>query len=254
MPTCATLKAILMSDPISHPGAHHDSDGFTLRGLAFSRLDAFSDVVFGFALTLLVVSLEVPHTFAELHQTLRGFFPFAICFALLSFIWHGHYKFFRRFGMHDLTTITLNSILLFVILFYVYPLKFLFTFVVLGPAQHAFEDPGQLAELMVLYGVGFAAIYFLQAALYYNGYRQRAHLHLSTLELTLTRGYIANNLGMTAIGLLSALLAVLVPGRYAGYAGLAYFLIAPWRRIASRIASRRVGRLRTIENVPAGDE
>ncbi len=212
-----------------HP--HHDQDGFQLRGLAFSRLDAFSDVVFGFALTLLVVSLEVPHTFAELHQTLRGFFPFAICFTLLSVIWHGHYKFFRRFGLHDLTTVTLNSILLFVILFYVYPLKFLFTFVVLGPAQQAFEDPRQLAELMVLYGVGFAAIYFLQAALYFNGYRHRTLLLLNPLELVLTRGYIAGNIGMGIIGLLSALCAVLVPRPFAGYAGLVYLLIFPLRRI-----------------------
>ncbi len=226
--------------------AHYDSDGFQLRGLAFSRLDAFSDVVFGFALTLLVVSLEVPHTFTELHQTLRGFFPFAICFTLLSVIWHGHYKFFRRFGLHDLTTITLNSILLFVILFYVYPLKFLFTFVVLGPARQAFEDPRQLAELMVLYGVGFAAIYFLQAALYFNGYRHRTLLHLTPLELVLTRGYIAGNIGMGIIGLLSALCAVLVPHPFAGYAGLVYLLIFPLRRIRAIRMRRKKAVVRAV--------
>ena len=246
---CATLTSALMSDP--HP--HHDQDGFLLRGLAFSRLDAFSDVVFGFALTLLVVSLEVPHTFAELHTTLRGFFPFAVCFTLLSVIWHGHYKFFRRFGLHDLTTITLNFILLFVILFYVYPLKFLFTFVVLGPAQRAFEEPGQLSELMVLYGVGFAAIYFLQAALYYNGYRHRELLQLSPLELILTRGYIAGNVGMTAIGLLSALFAILVPQHDAGYAGLLYFLILPLRRIQGARLRRRTAALQSAAQLEPAD-
>ncbi len=49
-------------------------DGFRLRGTAMSRVDGFSDVVFGFAITLLVVSLEVPKTYAELHETCAVFF------------------------------------------------------------------------------------------------------------------------------------------------------------------------------------
>ena len=236
------------------PHTHHDSDGFLLRGLAFSRLDAFSDVVFGFALTLLVVSLEVPHTFAELHATLRGFFPFAISFASLMTIWHGHYKFFRRFGLHDLRTITINAILLFVVLFFVYPLKFLFTLLVLGPEQHAFENPHQLVELMVLYGTGFAAIYLLQGALYFNGYRQRAVLQLTPLELILSRGYLAGNIGMAAVGLVSALFAVVVPTQYAGYAGLFYILIWPVRRIQKVRLSRRTRPFRTSLPNPADPE
>ena len=88
---------------------HIARDGFRLRGVAMSRIDGFSDVVFGFALTLIVVSLEVPKNFAELHGMLRGFLPFGVTFLMLMLVWHTHYKFFRRYGMHDLGTIWLNG-------------------------------------------------------------------------------------------------------------------------------------------------
>src|ERR1700712_4880262 len=95
--------------------AHIEKDGFRLRGLEMSRIDGFSDVVFGFALTLLVVSLEVPHTYTELHHSMRGFFAFAVCFFYLMMVWFAHYKYFRRFGTHDSATIAINATLLFVV-------------------------------------------------------------------------------------------------------------------------------------------
>src|SRR5918912_701157 len=98
-------------------------NGFRLRGLGeVARIEAFSDAVIAFAVTLLVVSLEVPKTFDELLLTMRGFFAFAICFALLLSVWYDHYKFFRRYGLMDTPTRWLNSALLFLMLLYVYPL------------------------------------------------------------------------------------------------------------------------------------
>src|SRR5687767_11027627 len=92
-----------------------------------SRLEAFSDAVFAFALTLLVVSLDVPTSYAELMKLIAGFVPFAASFSLLTWIWYEHNLFFRKYGLQDAWTATLNAALLFVVLFYVYPLKFLFT-------------------------------------------------------------------------------------------------------------------------------
>ena len=133
-----------------------DEDGFTLRGISVGRIEAFSDVVFGFALTLIVVSVEVPKSFDALHMTLRGFLPFALCFALLGSIWHSHYQFFRRYSLHDGVTIRINFALLFVVMFYVYPLKFLFTLATVGGQM--LMSPRELTYLMLLFGVGFTAI------------------------------------------------------------------------------------------------
>ena len=74
-----------------------------------TRLEAFSDAVFGFALTLLVVSLEVPRSYDELMMLVRGFLPFACCFALLIWIWHEHNIFFRRYGLQDRLAVVLNG-------------------------------------------------------------------------------------------------------------------------------------------------
>ena len=232
--------------------AHIEKDGFRLRGLQMSRIDGFSDVVFGFALTLLVVSLEVPKTYAELHESLRGLLPFGICFLFLMMVWHGHYKYFRRFGTHDLRTIVINAMLLFVVLFYVYPLKFLFTFTVAtfsSSGSQAFDTYDQLVELMVLYGVGFTAIYLLMAGLYWNGYSQRTHLELNHTEEVLARSYIADNLGVAAIGILACILALAVPLKFCGLTGWTYALISVFKSIHGRRTRLKVERIAALRQL-----
>jgi uncharacterized membrane protein len=202
---------------------HIDKDGFRLRGTAMSRLDGFSDVVFGFALTLLVVSLEVPHTYDDLRAVMLGFYPFAICFALFIFIWYAHFKFFRRYGLHDLTTIVINCAVLFTVLAYVYPLKFLFTQV--------------------------AMIYLLFSAFYWNAWRQRKNLHLNPLEITLTLASLLSTMGLCIIGLLCCLLARILPPAYAGDACYVFLLALLWRPVHGLFTRRSIqaARARTLE-------
>src|ERR1700760_2590119 len=91
-----------------------------------SRLETFSDAVFAFAVTLIIVSLEVPKSFGDLLETLKGTASFAICFALLFLIWNNQNLFFRYYGLRAGLTTALKAALLFVVLVYVYTLKFLF--------------------------------------------------------------------------------------------------------------------------------
>ena len=214
---------------------HIAKDGFRLRGTQMSRIDAFSDVVFGFALTLIVVSLDVPKTFSDLHNLLRGFFPFAVTFLMLMLVWFTHYKFFRRYGTHDMGTIWLNGLLLFCVLFYVYPLKFMFA-AFLGTGV-VIDNASQARELTLLYAFGFTAIYTIFAGMYGNAWRQRNLLALTPLERRLTAIYFWEELGDALVGLVVILLALLLPPAKSTFATMAFMLIVVHKTILGRKAA-----------------
>src|SRR3977135_3754504 len=106
---------------------HEPGDGFRWRGREISRVEGFSDAVFGFAVTLLIVSLEVPDTSTELMAPMRGFGAFVVTFFMLASLWYAQFTFHRRYGLEDRMTVVLNLALLVMVLFFVYPLKFLFS-------------------------------------------------------------------------------------------------------------------------------
>ncbi len=216
-------------------------DGFRMRGRDITRLESFSDAVFGFALTLLVVSLDVPKTFTDLVAIMRGFPAFALCFLFLALIWNGHYKFCRRFGLDDGTCRFLTCVMLFLVLFYVYPLKFLFNFsitslLVEGLDRSAAMTASQFSTLLVIYGLGFAAVYLAMTLLYLHAYRLRNVLDLTELEKFDTRYQIARLLTLVVVGLVAAVLAC-IPG-VRNVSSFVYMLLFPILRI-SRVLHRR---------------
>lgn len=210
---------------------------FRWRSTETSRIEGLSDAVFGFAITLLVVSLEVPKTFNELASAMNGFGAFAISFGLLFLVWYNQHKFFRRYGLQDTITIVLNAILLFVVLFYVYPLKFLFTFLVdritgghsevrlaNGNVEPMLESANQMGSLMLIFGVGYLAIFSVFVLLYLHAYRRRAQLELNTLERFDTISSIQESGLNCLIALFSISLVWFGGYRYSSLAGMAYML------------------------------
>jgi uncharacterized membrane protein len=238
----------MIREKLIEKGVGLDKD-FRMRGTGeVSRLEALSDAVFGFAITLLVVSLEVPQTFNELLVVMRGLVAFAICFLLLFVVWLTQYKFFRRYGLNDNFIIWVNALLLFVVLFYVYPLKFLWNFLVnlvlgfpTGDGAPARVIEGyQVPTLLAIFGAGYATIFLIFALLYYHAYRKRALLDLNELEIHDTWNNIVENLLHVLIGVLSIVTALITGS---GLAGLIYWLIGPVQFVNGMVMSKRRKRI-----------
>jgi uncharacterized membrane protein len=196
---------------------------FQWRGKEVSRLENLTDAVFGFALTLLVVSTEVPQDFAGLMQVLRGFPAFVACFAILLLFWNEHYKFFRRYGLEDSFTRTVNYLILLLVLFSVYPLKFLF-----GAWLGGGTSLGSLDELFFIYrvyGLGFASIWTLYALLLSHAMRRREQLQLTEGELILSR--LQLNEFRLQIGVCFLSIGLTYVARLPWLPGVAYGIIGP---------------------------
>jgi uncharacterized membrane protein len=228
---------------------HQQSSGFRWRGGEIARIEGLSDAVFAFAVTLLVVSLEVPKTFNELAGSLRGFLPFAICFALLMQVWYEQYTFFRRYNLQDPGTIVLNAILLFFVLFYVYPLKFLFSYLInvwthagttvrlpSGAIENVIE-PQQLPHLMAIFSAGYLAVACVFMVMFYRALRRREELGLNQFEIFETRASIGAAMVNAVVAAVSLGIAFAGEG---GLAGVIYpILIAPGFTIYYSIMGRR---------------
>ncbi len=201
------------------------------RNRDISRLEGFSDAVFAFAATLLVVSLQVPSSFSELISQLYGFFGFAVTFGALVAIWTVHNAFFRRYAMTDGWTVFLNSALLFVVLFYVFPLKFLTDSGVgaigLGDSVVRLESWDELRQIFILYSAGFGAVFLCVSLLYIHAWRSRQVLGL-TPEAAWEAAMLARHyLLFVVVSLLSIAIAVAGIGIRFGLPGLAYILLGP---------------------------
>lgn len=206
---------------------------FRHRGEEIFRVETLSDAVFAFSVSLLVASLEVPQTFDELKQIVYGAIPFFATVALLFLFWYQQNIFFRRYGLNDFTTILLNLFYLAIILFYLYPLKFLFSLLIASwTGMDLFPKASEkgltiltnedFPQLIILFSAGYFAIWLLFFLMHKRAALFSKKLALNRYELIFTikekRGALWNAL----VGLVAILLAFT---GIAWLAGICYLFI-----------------------------
>jgi uncharacterized membrane protein len=92
-----------------------------------SRLEAFSDAIFGFAATLLILGIVLPEfkdkapADADIAFALLRLWPqlltYLMSFAVIGIMWHNHHALFRLIAKVDRMTVFLNLLLLMVTAF-----------------------------------------------------------------------------------------------------------------------------------------
>lgn len=195
---------------------------FRYRGKNQTRVEAFSDSAFAIALALTVLSSSAPSTFDELWLSMREVIPFGLCVILVMVIWYQHYLYFLKYGLQNIRIIALNTFLIFLVLVYVYPLKFLFKVLfelytgLITQDQEIFDvlftDIIRLEDtqaLMIIYGAGASLIFFTLAVMYLQALKYQKTLELDRYEIFDTKTGILTNILLGAIPFLSMLIAAL---------------------------------------------
>ncbi|HEX7339785.1 MAG TPA: TMEM175 family protein [Rhodanobacteraceae bacterium] len=202
-----------------------------------ARVDKFVDGAFAFAITLLVLSgASLPRNVDALMDALRGVPAFAVCFVQLVWFWHGHVSWREMVDRTDMTGLCLSLLLVFFALIFVFPLHLVYasffhglTSGVLSPGYvPVAAGAGKWHHLRLLfacYGICNACMAGTLSALLVHGARRiryaRPAIWVDMRLRSVMWAFVA------AVGLLSLLLAVLLPsGTAIALAGLSYCLLA----------------------------
>jgi len=220
-----------------------------------SRLESFSDAVFALSATFLIVSLNVQLSLEQLLHSFSGIFAFALSFTMLVFLWSQHNSFFRRYGLHDRTILVWNSIFLFVVLFYVHPLRFLAEALatVFFPidTNAAIEFSQRNTRLLfIIYSGGFVIVFLCLSQFYLHTVRTKQKSAISWVEEFDAITSAQFHAVFVLVGLFSFLLAIFNVGVNYGVPGWVYMVLGPALYIHGRLRRKKRDQLELeyIEN------
>jgi uncharacterized membrane protein len=208
-------------------------NNFRYRGKEIFRIEALSDAVFAFSVSLLVASLEVPQTFAELKIITKGAIPFFLTVSLVFLFWYQQYIFFRRYGTSDFVIIILNLAYLAVVIFYIYPLKFLFSLLIsswIGIDLFARANESGLVvlsnddfpQLIIIFSTGYLLIWLIIYLMYRHIMHLSKSLNFTQFEKMFTKKEVSGALWNSFVGLFALIFAFL---HHETLAGICYLFI-----------------------------
>jgi uncharacterized membrane protein len=232
-----------------NPASEHSRlpDGFINRGVNVTRLEAFVDAAFAFAVTLLVISLNsVPTSIPAMVDALKGVPAFASSFIQIMIFWSAHATWSRRFGLDDPGSQRLSLLLVFLVLVYVYPLKILFSacFAWISgdwfPPVASIGSVADLKTMFVVYGVAFATLSLCIGALYRKALLSPVSPPLEPAEIAKVRTEIAGWWYAVTLAVASIVFALLLPTDLphwlAGMPGMVYVLFVFAKPVTRRFA------------------
>jgi uncharacterized membrane protein len=201
------------------------------RVLSKGRMEGFSDGVFAFAITLLVLDLAVHPPGTPLRQLLHAwpsYLAYIISFLTIGGAWLAHTALTDRLDRADSLFLRLNLLLLLVVAFLPFPT---------GLMAEALHDTSGERVYVTLYGLTLLAIRLLGAAV--DAYARHEHLYSPKGEgeelqsaqrkfLPVVIGYVIAIL----IGLAVPQLAVAL------YFGLGVYLVVPFREVSRLLFPR----------------
>jgi len=186
-----------------------------------NRMVALSDGVFALTIAILLIASNVPSNFEELMAFVYDIPPFGICIIFIYWIWNEQNRVFQFYNLFDGKMNFLNMLLLFFVLVYVYPLKFLmkwmFTFLgsaIQGTVREDFDEITEMIPmekvplLMVIYSIGFICIFLCLYLMHKHGIAQKENLGLNQRQILETVLHKNQSLHTLGVGILSFLFAV----------------------------------------------
>ena len=138
------------------------------RSLSKGRMESFSDGVFGFAITLLVVDLAIHPPGSPLGQVLDAwpsYFAYVVSFLTIGAAWLGHTALTDRLKRVDPIFLLVNLLLLMVVVFLPFPTRLVADALTNTQGERVF---------VTLYGLTLLAIRLLGSAL--DAYARRERL------------------------------------------------------------------------------
>src|SRR6266511_2572003 len=221
--------------------------GFRLRGIEMTRLETFIDAAFAFAITMLVIAAErIPDDIETLLAAFKNVPAFIASIIVLGIFWRGHWLWSRRYGLEDGISIFISWAMIVTILIYMYPLKAIFSsmwFLLSGGAvghRLGAHSELQVRAAFAVFALGFTAIALEVVLLNLRAWQLRRPLRFNAREKLITLYEVTGWSIPVGIGIISFVLALIVPREQIEWSGWIYFSMVILVPLHSAYRRRRI--------------